>query len=122
MSRTGEDAYHTGTPGHEDHREERDQSNFLGFSDQPLKVQKHKPRGGGGGGVEIHRQCRRLFEDMQRRMEEMEQQIQDQVRLNKIKMRQMSQPLPATSGVGPTVWTSSVNPPPHETPSARSDT
>ena len=52
MSRTGEDAYHTGTPGHEDQREDRDQS-FVGFSDPPLRgAEAQNSRRGGG---KIHR-------------------------------------------------------------------
>ena len=59
---------------------------------------------------------------MQRRMAEMEEQIQDQGKTQQDQNAQMSQPLPVTSGVGPTVRPSSVILPPHETPSAPSDT
>ena len=62
---------------------------------------------------------------MQHRMAEMEQQILEQGKTQQDQNAQMSQPLPATSSVGPTVRPPPIilpPPPPHETPSARSDT
>ena len=56
MSRTEENVYHTGTPGHEDHREEGD---FSGFSDPPLRgAEAQNPVRGGG---KIHGQYRRCL-------------------------------------------------------------
>ena len=102
MSRTGKDAYHTGTPGHEDYREERDRregsGDFPGFPDPPLRgAAAQNPGRWGWGDPEA---VRALFEDMQRRMMEMEQQIQDQGKTQQDQTAQMSQPPPATLGVG----------------------
>ena len=57
-----------------------------------------------------------LFEDMQRRMVDMQQQIQDQGKTQQNQTAQMSQPPPATSGVGPTVRPLSVILPPTRLP------
>ena len=97
MSRTSEDAY-TGTPGREDQREERDQS-FAGFSDPPLRgAHAQNPRRGGWDDPDA---VQALFEEMQRRMTEMEEQILQQGKTQQDQTAQISLPPPVTSGVGP---------------------
>ena len=117
MSKTGEDAYQTGIPGHEDYREERDPSegsrDFSGFPDHPPRGAAAQNTGRGWGDPEA---VQALFEDMQRWMIDMEQQIQDQGKTQQDQTAQISQPLPATSGVGPTVRPPSVILPPTRLP------
>ena len=83
--------------------------------DSPIPLSgglKHKTPGGGWGDPQA---VQALFEDMQRRMAEMEEQILEQGKTQQDQNAQMSQPLPATSGVGPIVRPSPVILPPPPT-------
>ena len=70
------------------------------------------PRGGGGG--DDPRAVQAVFQAMQRRMDEMEQQLKDQGKTQQDQNAQIPQHLPATSGVDPT-----VRPPPVILPPTR---
>ena len=117
MSKTGEDAYQAGFPGHEDYREEGEQSegsrDFPGFPDPPPGGSTDQnPRRVWGDPNAVQA----MFEDMQRMIFDLQQQVQYQGKTQQDQTAQMSQPPPATSGVGPTVWAPSVILPPTRLP------
>ena len=111
MSRTDDENAYTGTPGQEDQGEEGDHR-FEGFSDPPPRgAPTQNPRRGGWDDPET---IQAVFLDMQRRMNEMEQQLKDQGKTQQDQNAQMPQYRPATSGVDPT-----VRPPPVILPPTR---
>ena len=111
MSGTDEKNVYTGNPGREDQGEERDHR-FEGFPDPPQRgAPTQNPRRGGWEDPET---VQVVFLDMQRRMNEMEQQLRDQGKTQQDQNAQMPQHLPATSGVDPT-----VRPPPVILPPTR---
>ena len=115
MSKTGVDAYQAGIPGHEDYRDEGEQSDpspdFPGFPDPPGGPTNQNPRSVWGDPTVVQA----MFEDMQRRIFELQRQVQDQGKTQD-QTAQMSQPPPATSGVGPTARAPSVILPPTRLP------
>ena len=75
MSRTDDENVYTGTPGREDQGEERDHR-FEGFPDPSHRgAPTQNP---GRGGWEDPETVQAVFLAMQRRMDEMEQQLRDQ--------------------------------------------
>ena len=113
MSRTDDENAYTGTPGREDQGEDR-VHRFEGFPDPPHGgAPTQNPRRGGWNDPEA---VQAVFLDMQRRMDEMEQQLRDQGKTQQDQNAQIPQhqPATATSGVDPT-----VRPPPVILPPTR---
>ena len=113
MSRTDDENAYTGTPGREDQGEDRAHG-FEGFPPPPHGgAPTQNPRRGGWNDPEA---VQAVFLDMQRRMDEMEQQLRDQGKTQQDQNAQIPQhqPATATSGVDPT-----VRPPPVILPPTR---
>ena len=92
MSGTDDENVYTGTPGREDQGEER-VHRFEGFPDPPHRgAPTQNPRRGGWDDPEA---VQAVFLDMQRRMDEMEQQLKDQGKTQQDQNAQIPQHQPA---------------------------